>query len=86
MTKTIEILVCDKCGKEITGGYLPIDYKDRHYDLCEDCADAMLVPKSTEGQIYAEGQADAGGVKTCCAPARESGVTLEDMPEKYMGG
>ena len=68
MTKTIEVTICDKCGKEINGGYLPIDYKEKHYDLCENCADAFL---NIEADVP---------VTTCCAPAPErKGIDWDEV-------
>lgn len=60
MKKTIEVMYCDVCGKEITGDYLKIDYKEKHYDVCEKCADKFLLPDPEEKEL---------NVTTCCAPA-----------------
>lgn len=59
--KTIEVIVCDKCGKEVTYDYMEIDYKARHFDICEACADQFLGIKAVPIK----------GATTCCAPAPE---------------
>lgn len=59
MKKTV--VLCDKCGKEISGDYLAVEYKGKNYDICEECADLFFLTK----------EESTPAATTCCAPAPE---------------